>query len=353
MLVSMNIGIIFALLAAGLFGASTPFAKLLIDQISPVALAGVLYAGSGIGLFSWLFVRKVLFKRVRSETRVTRTDAPWLAGAVLAGGVIAPISLMFGISLIPASNASLLLNLEGVFTALLAWFVFKENFDFRIMLGMGFIIIAGGLLSWQETQIIGIPWGGLFVVAACFFWGIDNNLTRKVSVSDPVQIAAIKGIVAGVVNLTIAAFMGATFPAVTKIILAGIVGLLGYGCSLVFFVIALRNLGTARTGAYFSVAPFFGATLSLLLLHEQPTLSFWIAGILMGIGIYLHLTERHEHNHTHEETAHAHEHIHDEHHQHDHDFEWDGTEPHSHYHRHKPLTHWHAHYPDIHHQHMH
>lgn len=353
MLVNMNIGIIFALLAAALFGASTPFAKLLIDQIPPVALAGLLYAGSGIGLLSWLLVRKTLFKRVSSESNLTSADAPWLAGAVLAGGVIAPVLLMFGISIIPASNASLLLNLEGVFTALLAWFVFKENFDRRIMLGMAFIIVAGALLSWQESQAIGIPWGGLLVVAACFCWGIDNNLTRKVSASDPVQIACIKGLVAGAVNLTIAFAMGAEFPAATKVALAGIVGLAGYGLSLVFFVLALRNLGTARTGAYFSVAPFFGATISLLLLQEHPALSFWVAGALMGIGIWLHLTEHHEHDHTHEEMQHGHEHVHDEHHQHEHTFAWDGVEPHTHDHVHKPLTHRHAHYPDIHHQHTH
>jgi drug/metabolite transporter (DMT)-like permease len=261
--------------------------------------------------------------------------------------------LMFGVNLIPASSASLLLNLESVFTALLAWFVFKENFDRRIMCGMIFIILAGVLLSWQESQAIGIPWGGILVIAACLCWGIDNNLTRTISASDPVQIACIKGIVAGIVNLSIALSLGIVFPDWSHIVLAGLIGLAGYGLSLVFFVLALRNLGTARTGAYFSVAPFFGASISLLLLHENPSLLFWVAGGLMGIGIWLHLTEHHEHEHTHDALDHEHEHVHDEHHQHPHAFEWDGIEPHTHKHVHMPIRHTHPHYPDIHHQHKH
>ncbi len=344
----MKIGILYAILAAILFGISTPFAKLLIGGTSPIMLAGLLYAGSGVGLSLWMLLRKR-----ESIAHLTRQDAPWLAGAVVAGGIAAPVLLMFGITLIPASSASLLLNLEGVFTALLAWFVFKENFDRRIFFGMIFIIAAGVLLSWQESEAAGIPWGGLLVAAACLCWGIDNNLTRKVSASDPLQIAAIKGSAAGVVNIGIALALGMTLPALPVIAQAAAIGLAGYGISLVLFVLALRNLGSARTGAYFSVASFFGAAVSLLLLHESPSLSFWIAGALMGAGIWLHLTERHEHEHTHEPIEHEHEHTHDEHHQHRHDFEWDGIEPHTHYHKHTPLTHSHPHYPDIHHRHGH
>ncbi|MDE3037150.1 MAG: DMT family transporter [Pseudomonadota bacterium] len=348
----MNKGIIFAILAAVLFGVSTPFAKLLLGEIPPVMLAGLLYGGSGVGLCAWMLFRKIT-RSQEAIAHLTHHDAPWLVGAVAAGGIAAPVLLMFGITLIPASSASLLLNLEGVFTALLAWFVFKENFDRRIFFGMVFIIAAGVLLSWQEEQTAGIPWGGLLVAAACLCWGIDNNLTRKVSASDPLQIAAIKGSVAGAVNIGIALAMGAAWPVLTVAVGAATVGLAGYGISLVLFVLALRNLGTARTGAYFSVAPFFGAAVSLLLLHENPSPLFWIAGALMGAGIWLHLTEHHEHEHTHEEMAHEHEHIHDEHHRHDHDFPWDGIEPHTHFHVHTRLTHSHSHYPDIHHRHSH
>lgn len=348
----MNPGIFYALLAALLFGISTPFAKILSGDISPVMLAGLLYGGSGLGLLLWMGMRK-LWQRNEHIAYLTGKDIPWLAGAVVAGGIAAPVLLMFGITLIPASNASLLLNLEGVLTALLAWFVFKENFDRRIFVGMVFIIIAGALLSWQESQMVGIPWGGLLVEAACLGWAIDNNLTRKVSASDPLQIAAIKGSVAGIVNISIALLMGASFPKISVMVQAAGVGLAGYGISLVLFVLALRNLGTARTGAYFSVAPFFGAAISLLLLHENPTSVFWLAGGLMGLGIWLHLTENHEHEHTHEQLQHEHSHIHDEHHQHEHDFAWDGSEPHIHPHTHERLTHRHQHYPDIHHQHKH
>lgn len=347
----MNNGILYAVAAAVLFGASTPFAKLLVGDVSPVMLAGLLYGGSGLGLSVWMLLRR--FKRNEAIARLTRQDVPWLAGAIVAGGIAAPVLLMLGISFIPASSASLLLNLEGVFTALMAWFVFKENFDQRIFIGMMFIIAAGVLLSWQESLVAGIPWGGLLVVGACFCWGIDNNLTRKVSASDPVQIAAIKGSAAGIVNILLALAIGAVFPVSSLIAGAAIIGLAGYGVSLVFFVLALRHLGTARTGAYFSVAPFIGATVSLLLLHENPTPMFWVAGMLMAAGIWLHLTERHEHEHTHEEMNHEHSHVHDEHHQHEHSFTWDGVEPHTHTHHHAQLTHTHPHYPDIHHQHTH
>jgi drug/metabolite transporter (DMT)-like permease len=347
----MSEGILYALAAAVLFGASTPFAKLLTGEIPPVMLAGLLYIGSGLGLSLWMLIRR-LRDGDAATARLTRQDAPWLAGAVAVGGIAGPVLLMFGIARIPASSGSLLLNLEGVFTALLAWFVFRENFDRRIFTGMLLIIAAGILLSWQGKQA-GIPWGGVLVAAACFCWGIDNNLTRKVSASDPLQIAAIKGGVAGIVNVSLALAMGAAFPGISLAIGAAVIGLAGYGVSLVLFVLALRNLGTARTGAYFSVAPFIGAAVSLPLLHESPTLPFWLAGGLMGAGIWLHVTERHEHEHTHEEITHEHSHVHDEHHQHEHDFPWDGSEPHTHPHHHQRLTHKHPHYPDIHHRHEH
>lgn len=348
----MNLEIIYALVAAILFGISTPFAKLLVGEVPPVMLAGLLYSGSGLGLSAWLMLRNI--RRGKDPiAHLTRQDIPWLAGAVLVGGIVAPVLLMLGITLIPASSAALLLNLEGVFTALMAWFVFRENFDRRIFLGMVFIIVAGVLLSWQEGQGNALPWGGMFVVSACFCWGIDNNLTRKVSASDPIQIAAIKGGVAGIVNIIIALTVGATLPGLSIAVQAAAVGLAGYGVSLVLFVLALRHLGTARTGAYFSVAPFFGVAVSLLLLHESPSPLFWLAVALMGAGIWLHVTEHHEHEHTHEKMAHIHAHIHDEHHRHEHDFLWDGQEPHMHFHQHTRLTHKHSHYPDIYHQHSH
>ncbi|MHB9086264.1 MAG: DMT family transporter [Thiobacillus sp.] len=350
----MHTGVIYALLAAALFGASTPFAKALIGQAAPVMLAGLLYLGSGLGLLIWYTLR-VLVARGQQPTnaRLTRQDLPWLGGAILTGGIAGPVLLMFGLTLTPASSASLLLNMEGVLTALLAWFVFKENFDRRIFLGMVLIVAAGVLLSWQQRPALGVPWGALAIVAACLCWAIDNNLTRKVSASDAVQIAGIKGLVAGSVNLSIALALGSPWPEASTALIAGVVGFSGYGLSLVLFVLALRHLGTARTGAYFSVAPFAGAAIALVMLGETPDPVFWVAAALMGAGIWLHLTETHAHAHTHVLMSHAHGHSHDTHHQHSHDFPWDGKEPHSHPHQHEPLTHSHPHFPDIHHRHRH
>lgn len=350
----MHIGVIYGLLAAALFGASTPFAKMLVGQVSPVALAGMLYLGSGIGLLLCFIVR-ALFNRSGRDKPVALTpgDVPWLGGAIVAGGIAGPVLLMTGLTLTPASSASLLLNLEGVFTATLAWFVFKENFDRRIFIGMLLIVAAGAVLSLEQLPVPGVPWGAIAIVAACLCWGIDNNLTRKVSASDPLQIAGIKGLVAGSVNLGIALSLGYVRPDMQTVAMAGLVGFFGYGLSLVLFVLALRHLGTARAGAYFSAAPFLGVFVSMVLLEELPGAVFWGAAALMGAGLWLHLTESHDHDHEHEAMAHVHQHSHDEHHQHEHDFDWDNARPHAHHHHHAALVHRHPHYPDIHHRHPH
>ncbi len=346
-------GVVYALLAAGLFGASTPFAKLLVGRVDPVLLAGLLYFGSGCGLFAWRWLGSWGRPRGSSEAPLRRADYPWLAGAVLSGGVVGPVLLMTGLTATPASTASLMLNLEGVLTALLAWFVFKENFDRRIALGMAAITAGGVLLSLGERPGAGLPWGALAVAGACLAWAIDNNLTRKVSAGDPVQIAAIKGLAAGTVSLGIALTRGAELPGGWTVLACGVVGLAGYGVSLTLFVLALRGLGTARTGAYFSVAPFVGATISVPLLGDRPTASFFGAAALMGVGVWLHLTERHGHEHDHEELSHDHRHVHDAHHQHEHAPGDTPGEPHSHPHRQLPMRHSHPHYPDIHHRHSH
>jgi len=309
-----------------------------------------LYLGSGLGL-SLLY----LFRRGQTprEAPLGRGDLPWLAGAVVFGGILGPVLLMLGLRLTSASSASLLLNLEGVFTALLAWFVFRENFDRRIALGMLLIVAGGVLLSWQGGTSADLRLGSLAVAGACLCWGIDNNFTQKLSAGDPVQVAAIKGAVAGTVNLTVALSMAARLPAATVILGALIVGFFGYGLSLVLFVLALRHIGTARTGAYFSLAPFVGASASLLLLREPVGLPFLAAAGLMGVGVWLHLTERHQHEHRHERLTHSHRHVHDEHHRHEHPPGVDPSEPHTHEHTHEPLTHSHPHFPDIHHRHGH
>jgi drug/metabolite transporter (DMT)-like permease len=344
-------GVANALLAAVLFGASTPIAKGLLAGTSPQLLAGLLYLGSGIGLGALWLARRA--KGVVADAPLTRRDLPWLAGGVLFGGVLAPLALMAGLLRTPASASSLLLNLEGVFTALIAWVVFTENVDRRIAVGMFAIVAGGAALSWQGR----LAWGGiagpLLVVGACVGWAIDNNLTQKVSAGDPVQVAAIKGVVAGSVNLTIGLVLGGTLPSLPRVSGALTLGFLSYGVSLVLYVLAMRSLGTARTGAYFSLAPFVGAVGGLLIWHDRVTPLFFVAAALMAFGLWLHLTERHEHLHSHEPLTHSHRHVHDEHHRHSHDAGVSPEEPHTHAHTHEPLTHRHAHFPDIHHRHAH
>ena len=343
-------GVLAALGAALLFGAGTPLAKLLLGAVSPWMLAGLFYLGSGLGLS--------LYRRITRAPAVhlPRSEWPWLLGAIGAGGVVGPVLLMLGLSGMPASGASLLLNAESVFTAVLAWVAFKENFDRRIALGMLAIVAGALVLSWPgDAHFAGI-WPALSVLAACLAWGIDNNLTRKVSLTDAAWIASVKGLVAGSVNLGLAWALGERLPALVPLAGAMVVGFLAYGVSLALFVVGLRHLGTARTGAYFSVAPFFG-TLLAWLLGDAITWPLVVAGGLMALGVWLHLTERHQHTHHHEALEHTHEHTHDAHHQHAHPEGQDtgatGAEKHTHWHQHSPMEHTHAHFPDAHHRHGH
>jgi drug/metabolite transporter (DMT)-like permease len=350
----VNPGIASALVAALLFGASTPLAKGLLQGLSPLLLAGLLYTGSGLGLLVLLALRGHAQATSRTQQSGFKArELAWLAGAIVAGGVTAPVLLLLGLSRLGAAQASLLLNLEGVLTALLAWFVFRENFDRRIALGMTAIVIGGIVLSWDPASLAGWSSGALLVACACACWALDNNLTRKIASHDALVIACVKGLVAGAVNLTLATVRGAHWPALEATCGALLVGFLGYGVSLTLFVVGLRQLGAARTGAYFSLAPFFGAALAIPLQGEPVSTVLLVAGALMGFGVWLHLTERHVHEHHHDALTHEHPHSHDEHHQHVHNFAWDGTEPHTHSHDHRPLVHAHAHFPDIHHRHRH
>jgi drug/metabolite transporter (DMT)-like permease len=344
-------GIMLALLSALLFGASTPIAKLLLGAIDPWLLAGLLYLGSGLGLGIVTVIRHLSGAAPR-EAKLAGSDLPWLAGAVLSGGVLGPLMLMFGLARTEASTASLLLNLEALATMAIAWLVFRENVDRRLLTGAAAILAGAATLSWQGGPA-GLSLGGLAIAGACLAWGIDNNLTRKLSAADPVQIAAIKGMVAGSINLALALWQSAKVPAAPIFMGAAVVGFFGYGVSLVLFVLALRWLGATRTGAYFSTAPFVGAILSVAMLHEPITPSLAAAAILMGIGVWLHLTEVHEHEHVHDGIAHDHAHSHDEHHRHAHGPNDPVGEPHAHWHQHAHLIHWHPHYPDLHHRHSH
>jgi drug/metabolite transporter (DMT)-like permease len=345
-------GVLAAIAAAILFGASTPLAKVLLGGVAPWRLASLLYLGSGLGLSAFALLRR-LAGRAPSEAPLRARDVPWLLGAVAFGGVLGPVLLMYGLRATSAAASSLLLNLESVLTAAIAWIVLRENVDRRVFLGMLAIVAGGALLSWSPVQGQSSLAGLLAIAGACLCWAIDNNRTRAVSGGDPVQVAAIKGWVAGGTNLVLASALGQPWPSAPVLAYSALLGVVGYGLSLVLFVRALRELGAARTGAYFSPAPFVGAAIAIGLLGESPTLAFWPAGGLMAIGVWLHLREHHEHEHAHEAMEHEHAHVHDAHHQHAHDFAWDGSEPHSHRHRHEPLVHSHPHFPDLHHRHGH
>jgi drug/metabolite transporter (DMT)-like permease len=341
-----HLGIAAALGAAALFGAGTPLAKLLLDSLSPWLLAGLLYLGSGLGL--------ALYRRCTQApaVRLARREAAWFAAAIVSGGTVAPLLLLYGLTAIPSSGASLLLNAEGVFTTLLAWFAFKENVDRRIAAGMLSIVAGALVLSWPGEVQFGAWWPSLAVLGACLAWAIDNNLTRRVSLTDAAWIASVKGLVAGAVNLALAFSLGAALPPLPNVAAAMVLGFLAYGVSLALFVVALRHLGTARTGAYFSAAPFVGAILALPI-GEPLTPSLLLAGTLMAVGLWLHLSERHEHAHRHQEIEHEHSHTHDEHHHHAHSPNVAGSVRHRHPHRHDALQHSHAHFPDAHHRHAH
>lgn len=334
--------ILLALISALLFGVSAPLAKLLLADGDPWLVAGLLYLGSGVPLLGgWML-------RHRRRPRWPGRDWLWLAAAVLAGGVAGPVLLMYGLALGSGSAAALLLTLEGVFTAILAWTLFGEHFHARI--GWGMVAITAGAML-----LAGLPgqwsWSAPLVAAACLCWAIDNNLTRMVSANDPVLIAGIKGCIAGSVNLALALSGGAAFPAAATTAGVLALGFAGYGVSLVMFILALRSLGSSRTAGYFATAPFLGAACAVPLLGEPMTLPLAGAAALMGLGVWLHVSERHDHAHRHEPLEHEHAHDHDEHHQHSHAGPVAG--PHSHRHRHAALLHSHPHFPDIHHRHGH
>jgi drug/metabolite transporter (DMT)-like permease len=346
--------VLAALASAALFGVSTPAAKALLGMVDPVVLAGLFYCGAGIGIAVLRALAAPILNAPRARQQpLARRDYGWLAGAIALGGVAGPVLLMLGLSRTPAATASLLLTMEGAATALLAWFVFHENFDRRIALGMACLVAGAAMVSWSGTPTLESLAGPLAIIAACIAWGIDNNLTRKVSLADPLQIVQLKGLIAGPVNLLLGLWAGASLPGSFEILVGGLVGFVCYGLSLALFVVALRHLGAARTGAYFSTAPFIGAATAVIASQQPLTIQLIAAGALMAVGVWLHVTERHAHVHTHARMVHAHAHSHDEHHRHRHGPEDPPGEPHTHAHEHEPLTHSHPHVPDMHHDHRH
>ena len=344
-----------AILAAVLFGASTPVAKLLLGEIEPILLAAFLYIGSGIGLTLFGGLRRVIGQPASIEAQVSKTDVPWLIGAVFAGGVAAPILLMFSLRDTPAATASLLLNFEGIATALIAALVFKEALGRRIWLAICCITTASVLLSWNTGGEWGLSVGAVGVLGACVFWGIDNNFTRNISAKDPLAIVAIKGSSAGVFSLILALVLRNPFPDLKIVLGAMLLGSVGYGLSIVLFILAMRSLGAARTSALYGTAPFVGVLLSFLLFRDTPDVLFVISFAIMVVGAALLLGEQHSHLHVHAAVKHEHRHRHDDGH-HTHEHAGGKIRPgcsHSHFHEHEATPHVHPHTPDIHHRHSH
>jgi len=344
---------VFAILAATLFGLSTPFAKLLVGDIPPVALAGLLYLGAFLGLGFYVMLRRIVSgQRVSSSSALQRADLPWLAGAILSGGILAPISLMVGLTLISGFSASLLLNMEGVATAIIATMLFKESLGRRLVIALVCVTTAGVLLSWDPSQGEWNIVGFTLLVLAGFGWGLDNNLTRNICGRDPVQIALAKGGVAGSASLAIAIALGSSIPIDSQIVWALILGALSYGASLVFFVLALQGLGSSRTGVFYSLGPFVGAIVSIVVLRESLGWVVLPAFVLMALGVLALVYERHSHKHEHEDITHTHIHSHGDS-SHDHGHTEPVRGPHNHEHTHKAAVHDHVHWPDIHHRHTH
>ena len=349
-------GVLAALGSALLFGAGTPVAKLLLNSVSPWLLAALLYLGSGLGL--------AIYRRLRrlATPRLSGSEKLWMLAAVVCGGALAPVLLMWGLSRLPASHVALLLNAEAVLTTLLAWALFKENLGTRIVLGMAAIVLGAVILAWPSGELAAVAtapavslWPAAAVLAACSLWALDNNFTRKVALADASWVACVKGSVAGTTNLLLAFALGASVPAWPLALAAMAVGFLAYGVSLTLFVVGLRHLGASRAGAYFSVAPFVGAVAAVLLLGESVSWPLVAAAVLMALGVWLHLTEQHGHTHDHAALEHEHSHTHDAHHQHGHGGPSGEAVPlrHAHRHQHTPQRHSHLHFPDAHHRHRH
>lgn len=344
--------LLYVMLSAVLFGISPPIAKLLVGDIPPIALAGFLYLGAFLGLFIFtIFQRAHRSSKIEKAPQLERKDLPWLAGAIFAGGIAAPIALMYGLTIVSGFATSLLLNLEGVATAIIAVIVFKEYAGKRLWIALLLMTLAGVFLSWNPSQGELNLAGPLLIVIAMVCWGIDNNLTQHISNKDPTQIAQLKGIIAGTTSLSLAVLLGLQIPFDVSILYAIILGSLSYGLSLVFFIKALEGLGSSRTGTFFSLGPFVGAVVSILLLGEMITWTLIAATVLMIFGVWMVITERHGHIHRHERIVHAHMHEPDAHHQHVHPEGQRG--PHAHEHTHEPMAHSHVHWPDQHHKHEH
>jgi drug/metabolite transporter (DMT)-like permease len=332
-----------------LFGLSAPLSKRLLPSIDPLLLAGLLYVGAGSGLLAGGRLSRL--RRPGSEARIRRSDLGYLIGIVVLGGIVGPASMMYGLSRTSATTGSLLLNLEAPLTILVAVAFFKEHLGTRGALAALLILAGAGVLGYTPGELRGDHYGVLLIAGACAAWAVDNNLTQRLSLRDPIAIVRIKALGAGTLTTAVALMRGAPLPSARVLGLALLLGASCYGVSIVLDVYALRLLGAAREAAFFATAPFAGALASVPLAGDRPGFTQLVAALLMAAGAWLLTRERHGHVHAHDPIEHDHAHVHDEHHRHEH--EGSVAEPHAHPHNHPSLVHDHPHVPDLHHRHRH
>jgi drug/metabolite transporter (DMT)-like permease len=352
MIPSKRQGALFGLAAAVLFGISPPFAKLLLPESGPVLTAGLLYLGAGLGLLLFEMTGRPFHLGVK-EAPVRRADVGLLAGVILVGGMLGPFLMLYGLARLSGVLTSLLLNLEAPFTVLVAVLVFREHLVRLELAGVLAIVVAAGILAYRPGTIRGDIFGILAVMGACLCWAVDNNLSQRLSLRDPLVVTRIKTLGAGLGMLGLAALTSQQWPSVTIILATFLLGLVSYGISLLLDIRALRLLGAAREAGFFATAPFIGAVVAVPVLGERWDMQDASATALMIVGVALLLRGHHAHVHTHEEVEHDHIHRHEEHHDHLHDGEPVLHEPHAHLHRHLPLSHDHPHLSELHHRHDH
>jgi len=339
-----------AVLAAALYGISIPFSKLLLVEIPPTFMAALLYLGAGFGMLL-VNLLKTLSNAARLEAKISRKELPYIAGTI-ALDIAAPILLMVGLKTTAAASASLLNNFEIVTTSLIALLVFKEAVGRRMWLAITLITFSTIILSVQDFNSLNLSIGSIFIVLAALCWGFENNFTRMLSIKDPSQIVVVKGLGSGIGALIIVILLKEFSNSLLYIGYALLLGFVAFGLSIYFYIAAQRELGAARTCAYYAAAPFIGVLLSWVILREPVSISFLVALVIMLVGSYFAMTENHCHFHFHLEEVHDHRHNHsDNHHNHVHQNEISGE--HSHAHDHGRLKHDHEHLPDLHHKHTH
>ncbi len=278
-------GIAFAILAAALYAINAPFSKILLEFMPPTLMAGFLYIGAGIGMIFIALMRKIK-KYEAKELKLTKSELPYTI-AMIVLDIAAPICLLFGLNSTTAANASLLNNFEIVATAIIALMVFKEKISTRLWFGILFVTLSCGILSFEDVSSLRFSYGSLFVLLAAICWGFENNCTRKISSKDPLQIVLLKGIFSGIGSLIIGLFIGERIKELWSIVAVLCVGFVAYGLSIYFYVYAQRLLGAARTSAYYAVAPFIAAILSLIIFREIPDVTYFVALVLMIVGAWL------------------------------------------------------------------